>query len=179
MELGVNSSSTFIVATYGSLLDDENLVSFGWKVSLQDEMPLAEHSDPAFGKAMSFCAEGYRLLSLVLHNTLELDWDVLAQAAMELKTFDSEFSIQHIKSHQDDHTPMNELSFPARMNIAADILACMYRKSFPVPRLHVPQIPINLAQLEHSSHTVSSHYFKSLRDIVITPKLTRHIMARN
>eukprot|EP00957_Ditylum_brightwellii_P187941 14309328-Ditylum_brightwellii.AAC.1 len=61
MEHGVDPSTTFIVATDGSSSDDEILMSFGWKMSLQDDMILAEHYGPAFSKAKSFRAEGYGL----------------------------------------------------------------------------------------------------------------------
>eukprot|EP00957_Ditylum_brightwellii_P000314 24820-Ditylum_brightwellii.AAC.1 len=129
IEHGVEPSTTFIIVTDGSSSDGKNLMSFGWKMSLQDEIPLVEHYGPAFCKATSFRAEGYGLLSVALflklaqiytktkiqavieiciankgmvirsnahmsypfdynYNTLEPDWDVLTQVALELNTFD-------------------------------------------------------------------------------------------
>ena len=109
----------------GSSDDEENVMTFGWKIVDKNKDPLAEHSGPAFGKATSFRAEGYGILSLArfLHhgkiytqtkiqcyieiyiynkgivkqmkdqisyshdypfNTLEPDWDIIAQAAVTL-----------------------------------------------------------------------------------------------
>eukprot|EP00957_Ditylum_brightwellii_P173802 13231498-Ditylum_brightwellii.AAC.1 len=56
-------------------------------------------------------------------NTLEPDWDVVAQAAHTLKPYVDTLIIAHIKSHQDDNSLLEELSLPARLNVAADHLA--------------------------------------------------------
>eukprot|EP00957_Ditylum_brightwellii_P073615 5593921-Ditylum_brightwellii.AAC.1 len=59
-------------------------------------------------------------------NTLKPDWDMVAQAAHTLKPYVDTLTITHIKSHQDDNTPLEEMSLPARLNIAADCLATSY-----------------------------------------------------
>eukprot|EP00957_Ditylum_brightwellii_P177636 13530409-Ditylum_brightwellii.AAC.1 len=53
------------------------------------------------------------------YNTLSPDWDLIAQAAIMLRQHGKSLSIKHIKSHQDDDTPEDQLDLSARLNIAA------------------------------------------------------------
>eukprot|EP00957_Ditylum_brightwellii_P074989 5698917-Ditylum_brightwellii.AAC.1 len=53
-------------------------------------------------------------------NTLSPDWDLIAQAATSLQQHGPNMSIKHVKSHQDDDTPADQLNLSARLNIAAD-----------------------------------------------------------
>eukprot|EP00957_Ditylum_brightwellii_P092558 7048445-Ditylum_brightwellii.AAC.1 len=53
-----------LIASNGSASEQDDTVSFGWKISLLDATTLATHSDPAFGQALLFCTEGYGLLSV-------------------------------------------------------------------------------------------------------------------
>eukprot|EP00957_Ditylum_brightwellii_P137186 10459455-Ditylum_brightwellii.AAC.1 len=55
-------------------------------------------------------------------NTLEPDWDVLTQAALEFITFNPVPSIKHIESHQGGIIPINRLLFLPWINVDADIL---------------------------------------------------------
>eukprot|EP00957_Ditylum_brightwellii_P042458 3215205-Ditylum_brightwellii.AAC.1 len=54
------------------------------------------------------------------YNTLSPDWDLIAQAATMLRQHGPSLSIKHIKSHQDDNTPEDQLDLSARLSIAAD-----------------------------------------------------------
>eukprot|EP00957_Ditylum_brightwellii_P064705 4910964-Ditylum_brightwellii.AAC.1 len=150
-----------IIARDGSSSEEDNLMTFGWRIVNSEEDILAEHAGPAFVQATSFCAEGYGLLSVAwflylisqyttqdvwckidiyidnkgmvtqikdqlkcshnyLFNTLEPDWDIVAQSAHTLWIYGSNLIITHAKSHQDDDILMDNLHLPARLNVAAD-----------------------------------------------------------
>eukprot|EP00957_Ditylum_brightwellii_P200391 15277307-Ditylum_brightwellii.AAC.1 len=47
----------FLVATEGS--SGDTYMSFGWKICTCKGDPIATHTDPAFGQASFFRAEGY------------------------------------------------------------------------------------------------------------------------
>eukprot|EP00957_Ditylum_brightwellii_P006749 512211-Ditylum_brightwellii.AAC.1 len=66
-------------------------------------------------------------------NTLEPDWDVVVRVADALKQYVDILTITHVNSHQDDNTPLEELSLPARLNVAADRLASSYSIKHGVP----------------------------------------------
>eukprot|EP00957_Ditylum_brightwellii_P118722 9055054-Ditylum_brightwellii.AAC.1 len=63
--------SKFLVITDGSA--EEIDMPFGWKICTMNGDIIAEHADPAFGQASSFCVEGYGVLSALscFHRTME------------------------------------------------------------------------------------------------------------
>eukprot|EP00957_Ditylum_brightwellii_P191434 14575132-Ditylum_brightwellii.AAC.1 len=155
------------MASDGSSDKEENVMTFGWTIVDENKDPLVEHLRPTFGKAPSFCAEGYGLLSLAwfLHhgktytqtkiqcyieilinnkgivkqmkdqisyshdypfNTLEPDWDIIAQTAVTLCSYGSRLTIFHVKSHQEDDKDEEDLDLPVRLNVTADNLATIF-----------------------------------------------------
>eukprot|EP00957_Ditylum_brightwellii_P210158 15364623-Ditylum_brightwellii.AAC.1 len=75
---------------------------------LDDESPLATNGGPAFGHATLFCSE---------------DWDVIDQSVAQLCMCSSGFKLCHVKSHQDNDTPYDELDLSVRLNLDSDNLA--------------------------------------------------------
>eukprot|EP00957_Ditylum_brightwellii_P145587 11084816-Ditylum_brightwellii.AAC.1 len=59
-------------------------------------------------------------------NTLEPDWDIIAQAAVTLGSYRSRLTMSHVKSHQEDDSDQEDLDLLARLNIAADNLATIF-----------------------------------------------------
>ena len=53
-----------VIASDGSSSEDDNIMSFGWKIVTSSDKHLAEHSGLAFGHTTSFWSEGYGLLSV-------------------------------------------------------------------------------------------------------------------
>eukprot|EP00957_Ditylum_brightwellii_P155259 11819691-Ditylum_brightwellii.AAC.1 len=82
-----------------------------------------------------------------LLNTLEPDWDIVAQFAHTLKLYGTNLTITHVKSHQDDKVLIDELDLLARFNVATDHLATWYRLQQGAPCMEVPRIVINGTQL--------------------------------
>eukprot|EP00957_Ditylum_brightwellii_P036907 2794704-Ditylum_brightwellii.AAC.1 len=80
-----------------------------------------------------------------IFNTLEPDWDIVAQPTHTLKSYGKNLTIAHVKSHQDDKAPLDNLNLPARLNVAADWLATCYSLQQGVPSLEVPRMTLNCA----------------------------------
>eukprot|EP00957_Ditylum_brightwellii_P209570 15362295-Ditylum_brightwellii.AAC.1 len=98
-------------------------------------------------------------------NTLEPDWDMVVQVADTLKQYIDRPTITHVKSHQDDNTPLKELSLLARLNVVADYLALTYSIQHGVSCLEVPRMAINCAQPCTKNGVISGHYYEKIRDI--------------
>eukprot|EP00957_Ditylum_brightwellii_P048757 3699212-Ditylum_brightwellii.AAC.1 len=93
-------------------------------------------------------------------NTLEMDWDIIAQAAVTLCTYGSRLTIHQVKIHQDDNTLDDDLEFPAKLNVAADCFATQYCLQHGQVSPSVPRVEINSAQLLTTDGMISSHYTK-------------------
>eukprot|EP00957_Ditylum_brightwellii_P054046 4094032-Ditylum_brightwellii.AAC.1 len=171
-------TTAILVASDGSASEQENTMSFGWVISLLDLMTLATHSGPAFEHASSFCAEDNKGVITratnqieyeydYLYNTLEPNWDIIAQLAEYLQTLGPKLKIAHVQSHQDNNCDFDQLDIPAQLNVQADELAMSYRENFSQPQATIPQLPINDAQLIYDSGTITGRYFKKS---VISPQ---------
>ena len=87
-----------------------------------------------------------------------------------------QFSFQHVKSHQDDSTDFEKLSFPAQVNVLCDQMATEQllrqqtheqERTLPCP-LTPRHLPVELA---YSGQIISSHYVQRLREEI---SLSRH-----
>eukprot|EP00957_Ditylum_brightwellii_P181965 13863225-Ditylum_brightwellii.AAC.1 len=67
---------------------------------------------------------------------------------------------------------------PARLNVAADSLATNYIIQHGTPRVEVPRMEINCAQLCTMTGVITSHYSKKIRDIVTAKDLCDHIKEK-
>eukprot|EP00957_Ditylum_brightwellii_P174417 13280336-Ditylum_brightwellii.AAC.1 len=80
------------------------------------------------------------------YNTLEPDWDLIAQSAITLHTYGKNLLIPHVKGHQDNDMSEEDLDLPARLNISADRLATHYRIQHGQIHLQVPCVAVNTVQ---------------------------------
>eukprot|EP00957_Ditylum_brightwellii_P037442 2832358-Ditylum_brightwellii.AAC.1 len=112
-------------------------------------------------------------------NTLELDWDIIAQAAVTLCSYGSRLTMFHVKSHQNNNKEEEELDLPAQLNIAADNLATKYRIQYDQPLPLVPQVAVNSVQLCTTDSVISSHYSKRIQDYVTTPALKQYLKTKH
>eukprot|EP00957_Ditylum_brightwellii_P210770 15365374-Ditylum_brightwellii.AAC.1 len=65
------------------------------------------------------------------------------------------------------------------MNIAADLLATEFHAQHGKAYSHVPRLTINKVQLSHPHMTITNKYFKTIRDIAITPALNTYTLEKN
>eukprot|EP00957_Ditylum_brightwellii_P062443 4739352-Ditylum_brightwellii.AAC.1 len=76
-------------------------------------------------------------------NTLTLDWDVISQISNILDIRNFIPKIQHIHGHQDKHKKYNGLSFQAKLNVDANILAIEYWAINKKTTKKVIRLPVN------------------------------------
>eukprot|EP00957_Ditylum_brightwellii_P117641 8973346-Ditylum_brightwellii.AAC.1 len=161
-------------------------MSFGWKIILQDATTLASHSGPEFGHTSSFhlyidnkgiviwVGKQIKYTYGYPYNTLEPDWDVIAQSAEHLHMFGSKLTIEHVKFHQENNYEYEHLDAPAQLNVSTKKLGTTYREDKDETLLDIPRLPINNAQLIHDSGIVTGHYFEKKRDIATEKDLAKH-----
>eukprot|EP00957_Ditylum_brightwellii_P029367 2219776-Ditylum_brightwellii.AAC.1 len=82
-------------------------------MATEQEETLVECAGPAYGTSYSFRAETYGSLMVVSHDTLQPDWDVIAQLTSNTKKWLRNFHAFHVKGYQDDHTRFQDLDLPA------------------------------------------------------------------
>jgi hypothetical protein len=61
------------------------------------------------------------------NNTLEADWDVVHMIVRTIRQSPCRVRLQHIKGHQDDNKPYDDLSLDAQLNCDADHEAVYYQ----------------------------------------------------
>ena len=88
----------------------------------------------------------------------------------------TQFQFQHVKSHQDDNTDVDKLSFPARVNVSCDQMATaqlLRQKTHADERtMSCPLMPRHLpVEIKYNDQTISSHYVTRLREEI---GLARH-----
>eukprot|EP00957_Ditylum_brightwellii_P209353 15361312-Ditylum_brightwellii.AAC.1 len=118
---------------------DESML-FGWSLRDDHNGILAECAGPAYLPFMQrhkWIIEGYadneglikRVKQQVTYNynypsnTLDSDWDLLKQIATTMQTMEPIPKVSHVKGHQDDITPYNELDWASQQNVDTDKLA--------------------------------------------------------
>eukprot|EP00957_Ditylum_brightwellii_P054980 4167230-Ditylum_brightwellii.AAC.1 len=58
--------------------------------------------------------------------TIDPDWDITVQICDSLRSKKIKTNLKHIKGHQDDDTPYEELDLPARLNTEVDFMDVDY-----------------------------------------------------
>jgi hypothetical protein len=103
----------------------------------------------------------YRLapVKCVLHSK----YDVLAQSLLLLQEYSITPEILHVKGHQDDDNPYQNLPLPAQLNCDADSLATTELRSLPNQIWRVPLFPFAKAQLLISSQLVTRNLPSAIR----------------
>eukprot|EP00957_Ditylum_brightwellii_P058319 4421574-Ditylum_brightwellii.AAC.1 len=96
-------------------------------------------------------------------NTLEPDWDIIAQISHELKANKLNVEFKHIKGHQENHIKYVDLPFPAHMNVDVDILAVTFRAEYQYSTRKAIQFPVNVAQPHIANTTITNKYFSKMK----------------
>eukprot|EP00957_Ditylum_brightwellii_P028700 2167671-Ditylum_brightwellii.AAC.1 len=114
-----------------------------------------------------------------LYNTLEPDWDLIAQSAITLCTYGKNLLISHTKGHQGDDMPEEDLDLPVQLNISANRLALQYRIQHRQTFLQVLSVAVNTVQVLTPYGVVTSPYMKQLWDIATTPALRSYLQEKH
>eukprot|EP00957_Ditylum_brightwellii_P176612 13451035-Ditylum_brightwellii.AAC.1 len=96
-------TTTFLIASDGSSSEDDDVMTFGWKIILEGTTLLVHHTGPAFGHAISFRAEGYNFLSVPdFYTMFKLALISLSHVrSMSILTTRALFHVLAIKSNAD------------------------------------------------------------------------------
>ena len=91
------------------------------------------------------------------NTTMDPEWDIIAQILQSYTSLgNSAPIISHIKGHQDEDTPYEQLTLSAQLNCNADTLANAYLQEFPLldyTRLHIFPAGACTLQLQHGTVT--------------------------
>jgi hypothetical protein len=107
-----------------------------------------------------------KLLSFRLAPTqaaLHSEFDVLATIHDLLRDFSLTPTIVHVKGHQDNHKPYEDLSLPAQLNCDADVLATNELLNYPTTCIHVPLLPPAIVQLTIGGTTITRKLGPTIR----------------
>ena len=89
------------------------------------------------------------------------------------------FSFNHVKGHQDEDTPVEDLPWEAQMNCHADTYATDYLDNWSEPSKIVPFIPSSKASIAIAGVTITRNLARRLRQAASSPKLKEYIMTKN
>jgi hypothetical protein len=89
------------------------------------------------------------------------------------------FTLEHVKGHQDEDTPVEDLPWEAQMNCHADQLATEYLTSWAEPSKLVPFIPVSRVSIAIDGVTITRNIARRLRLAASSPALEKHLIAKN
>ena len=94
------------------------------------------------------------------NTTMEPEWDCIAQILATMNHLDAQApTIAHIKGHQDERTPYEELSLLAQLNCDADTFANVFLQQHPcINHMIVHQFPAGECVLQLKAGTVTRDY---------------------
>jgi hypothetical protein len=110
--------------------------------------------------------------------TLSADWDVTNEIVCSIRQLQTHTTLAHVKGHQDDHVPYDDLPLDAQLNVDADAEAGYYQQMFPAQRPLIPRLPSNHAQLHISGQVICSHVKSRIREAFTVPNYQQYLEAR-
>ena len=111
--------------------------------------------------------------------TMAPDWDIVQAIVNTFRLLPIPPEITHVKGHQDDVTPLENLPFLARCNCAADKLATTHNRLRGRNGALVPRIEGNPIQLHIRGETINSGYERAIRIAASAPPIIKQIKRRN
>ena len=93
------------------------------------------------------------------------------------------YQLEHVKSHQDDRTDVQDLPFSAQLNVACDALATtQLKRQLDQPGEASLSSPLPLRQLQvevrYGEQVISSHYVSRLRDAICRTRHRDYLMHK-
>ncbi len=111
--------------------------------------------------------------------TLRAEWDVESVILDVLTELKMQFTFQHVLSHQDDDTPVENLTLETRLNVEADRLATEYMQEDLIRRPTVALFPTAKAQLLIKDVSVTRKIPQSIRFAAGSGPIQAYLMERN
>jgi hypothetical protein len=107
------------------------------------------------------------------------DWDLVQEIVNTIASFSRAPRFSHVKGHQDDDIPYEELPLVAQLNVDADSYANTFMTAERFLCTRVPRLGNNTAQLHVGGETINSHYKGVIRRAETEPVLRAYIQERN
>jgi hypothetical protein len=111
--------------------------------------------------------------------TLRAEWDVNSLILTIYKELGMQFDFVHVKSHQDDETPVASLSLESRLNVEVDCLATKYMKEDTQRWPLVDLFPLAHAKLIIKQKLVTRKIPQTIRHAAGSIHLRQCLMERN
>jgi hypothetical protein len=111
--------------------------------------------------------------------TLAPDWDLVEEIVNTIALLPRIPRFSHVKGHQDDDVPYEELPLVAQLNVDADRYANKFMNNEGYVCTRVPRLGSNKAQLHVGGETINSHYKGVIRRAETGPILRAYIQERN
>ena len=111
-------------------------------------------------------------------DVMSADWDVLIELQESLKKLPG-MKLQHVRGHQDLHTPYRNLSLLAQLNVDADHQASKYQCIHGAIRPYVFLMPHTRVHILTQAGTITSHHEATLRQAATREPLLQHIATKN
>ncbi len=111
--------------------------------------------------------------------TLRAEWDIESVILDVLKELKMTFQFIHVKSHQDDETPLATLTLEARLNVEADRLATEYMQEDHIRRPTVALFPSAKAQFLIQDVSVTRKIPQAIRYAAGSKPIRTYPMERN
>ena len=106
------------------------------------------------------------------------DWDMVQAIVQTQQAFAISSTYQHVKGHQDDDTPLQELSLLSQLNVAADEYAGDFRIQHGEYRPLIPLSPTRTVALDINGKTIHRGFKRAIRDAAHGPQLLEAMQLR-
>jgi hypothetical protein len=113
------------------------------------------------------------------NHCLASEYDLESGIVDILQRLPVKFACLHVKGHQDDDSPIEDLPWEAQMNCHTDAYATDYLDNWSEPSKLVPFIPASKASISIAGATITRNVARRLRQAASSPALEQHIMAKN
>ena len=114
------------------------------------------------------------------NTTMAADWDVIHEIVVSIKDLPTPLTVLHIKGHQDDQIPYDDLSLPAQLNVDADSEAELYQAHDHTGHCTtVIRFPHAYALLNVQSGTMTNKYKREIINLRTAPALKAKIIKDN
>jgi hypothetical protein len=171
---------------YGILAGLRFLVWMQKLYSTPAQPKLAKHNQYCDNKSMVEVCNKYQAYPTVYPNaTLGSEWDVIAQIKATYSELQDELdqelpTLTHVKGHQDEKIPYEDLPLPAQLNVDCDKLADEAMQQYSVQDCKlVPIFPASGCQVELASSTITYNLKHELKLARTTPPLKRRLCHKN
>jgi hypothetical protein len=114
----------------------------------------------------------------VPNSVFKSDWDIVEAIVQTLRASPINVIFEHVKGHQDEETPLEELGLLAQLNVEADQYAGEHRTSKGKYRPLIPLQPTRPVALDIHGKTIHRGFKSAIREAMHGPALLEEMQLR-